>query len=251
MSSDDEALALMNDSPYGLTASVWTAAPDAFAPFVDGLEAGTVFLNRCVLSFLLEGFSVRGHFTPGERRRKRKWLMSCVCVARCDYLDPALSWTGVKNSGRGVSLSKFGASSALFLSLSVIGGCRPLAVLSFPSTSGHPPLTHTRARLRPAHARQERAHEDRHRLDRLKDVLRSAGSLIQYLYEIERGLCTLTNERSVINENMYCFCFCLDVGVRYGMREGGTDGVSRSPSVVAPYNPWLWYRRPLYHCFMI
>ena len=77
VSSDEEALALMNDSPYGLTASVWTDAANeesraAFLKFVDGLETGTVFLNRC------------------------------------DYLDPALAWTGVKNSGRGVSLSKFG-----------------------------------------------------------------------------------------------------------------------------------------------
>ncbi|KAF8067591.1 succinate semialdehyde dehydrogenase [Lyophyllum atratum] len=78
VSSDAEALALMNDSPYGLTASVWTnveknpASEEAFLRFVDELETGTVFLNRC------------------------------------DYLDPALAWTGVKNSGRGVSLSKFG-----------------------------------------------------------------------------------------------------------------------------------------------
>ncbi|GLB39323.1 putative aldehyde dehydrogenase family protein [Lyophyllum shimeji] len=78
VSSDEEALTLMNDSPYGLTASVWTnaaknpASEEAFLRFVDGLETGTVFLNRC------------------------------------DYLDPALAWTGVKDSGRGVSLSKFG-----------------------------------------------------------------------------------------------------------------------------------------------
>jgi len=78
VSSDEEALKLMNDSPYGLTASVWTnvdgnsASQAAFAMFVDGLETGTVFLNRC------------------------------------DYLDPALAWCGVKESGRGVSLSRFG-----------------------------------------------------------------------------------------------------------------------------------------------
>jgi acyl-CoA reductase-like NAD-dependent aldehyde dehydrogenase len=78
VSSDEEALRLMNDSPYGLTASIWTNAEkstesqDAFLKLVDELETGTVFLNRC------------------------------------DYLDPALAWTGVKNSGRGVSLSKFG-----------------------------------------------------------------------------------------------------------------------------------------------
>ncbi|KAF8804769.1 NAD-aldehyde dehydrogenase [Phlegmacium glaucopus] len=78
VSSDEEALILMNDSPYGLTASVWTNADGnpaslaTFAMFVEALETGTVFLNRC------------------------------------DYLDPALAWCGVKDSGRGVSLSKFG-----------------------------------------------------------------------------------------------------------------------------------------------
>ena len=56
VSSDDEAIKLMNDSPYGLTASVWTDAasnPDseaAFLRFVEELDTGTVFLNRCVSS---------------------------------------------------------------------------------------------------------------------------------------------------------------------------------------------------------
>jgi len=78
VSSDEEAIGLMNDSPYGLTASIWTNAvanPEsekAFLSLVDEIETGTVFLNRC------------------------------------DYLDAALAWTGVKNSGRGISLSKFG-----------------------------------------------------------------------------------------------------------------------------------------------
>ncbi|KAI0739470.1 succinate semialdehyde dehydrogenase [Daedaleopsis nitida] len=78
VASDVEAIALMNDSPYGLTASIWTNAAanpesqEAFLGMADELHTGTVFLNRC------------------------------------DYLDPALAWTGVKNSGRGVSLSKFG-----------------------------------------------------------------------------------------------------------------------------------------------
>ncbi|KAF9444638.1 succinate semialdehyde dehydrogenase [Macrolepiota fuliginosa MF-IS2] len=78
VSSDEEAVKLMNDSPYGLTASIWTNAEanpeseQAFLRIADELETGTVFLNRC------------------------------------DYLDPALAWTGVKDSGRGVSLSKFG-----------------------------------------------------------------------------------------------------------------------------------------------
>ncbi|KAJ3846047.1 succinate semialdehyde dehydrogenase [Lentinula lateritia] len=78
VSSDEEAIKLMNDSPYGLTASVWTSAStsesseEAFLNIADQIETGTVFLNRC------------------------------------DYLDPALAWTGVKDSGRGISLSRFG-----------------------------------------------------------------------------------------------------------------------------------------------
>ncbi|KIK66626.1 hypothetical protein GYMLUDRAFT_37783 [Collybiopsis luxurians FD-317 M1] len=74
VTSDEEAIKLMNDSPYGLTASVWTpeSSQDAFLEIADQLETGTVFLNRC------------------------------------DYLDPALAWTGVKDSGRGVSLSRYG-----------------------------------------------------------------------------------------------------------------------------------------------
>lgn len=52
VSSDEEAIRLMNDSPYGLTASVWTnaaaspASEAAFLKFVDELQTGTVFLNR-------------------------------------------------------------------------------------------------------------------------------------------------------------------------------------------------------------
>jgi acyl-CoA reductase-like NAD-dependent aldehyde dehydrogenase len=70
--SDEEALRLMNDSPYGLTASVWTQDEEAALRLGDGLDTGTVFMNRC------------------------------------DYLDPALAWTGVKDSGRGVTLSRLG-----------------------------------------------------------------------------------------------------------------------------------------------
>jgi acyl-CoA reductase-like NAD-dependent aldehyde dehydrogenase len=69
---DDEAVALMNDSPYGLTASIWTRDLDRAAELGSRIETGTVYMNRC------------------------------------DYLDPQLAWTGVKDTGRGVSLSKYG-----------------------------------------------------------------------------------------------------------------------------------------------
>lgn len=70
--NDAEAIQLMNDSKYGLTASIWTANSDEAIALGSKIETGTVFMNRC------------------------------------DYLDPALAWTGVKNSGRGVTLSKMG-----------------------------------------------------------------------------------------------------------------------------------------------
>ena len=67
---DEEAVRLMNDFGYGLTAAVWTRDEEAAVRIGDRLETGTVFMNRC------------------------------------DYLDPALAWTGVKDSGRGVALSR-------------------------------------------------------------------------------------------------------------------------------------------------
>ena len=70
--SDDEALRLMNDSDFGLTAAIYSRDPERAMQLADELETGTVFLNRC------------------------------------DYLDPALAWTGVKNSGRGCTLSRVG-----------------------------------------------------------------------------------------------------------------------------------------------
>lgn len=69
---DDEAIELMNDSPYGLTASIWTSDGERGAAIGDRIATGTVFMNRC------------------------------------DYVDPGLVWTGVKDTGRGVTLSKFG-----------------------------------------------------------------------------------------------------------------------------------------------
>lgn len=70
--NDSEALRLMNDSPYGLTASLWTQDPDRAWALARQVETGTVFLNRA------------------------------------DYLDPAICWTGCKDTGRGVGLSKLG-----------------------------------------------------------------------------------------------------------------------------------------------
>ena len=69
---DDEAIRLMNDSRYGLTASIWTPDADAALRIGERVETGTWFMNRC------------------------------------DYLDPALAWTGVKDSGRGCTLSRLG-----------------------------------------------------------------------------------------------------------------------------------------------
>ena len=69
---DSEAIELMNDSPYGLTASIWTEDLRAAARIGAKVETGTVFANRC------------------------------------DYLDPALVWTGVKDTGKGGALSEIG-----------------------------------------------------------------------------------------------------------------------------------------------
>lgn len=81
VSSDEEALQLMNDSKYGLTASIWSNGDDErslaiFEKMALQIETGTVFLNRA------------------------------------DALDPALPWAGVKDSGRGVSLSTYGEISS-------------------------------------------------------------------------------------------------------------------------------------------
>jgi acyl-CoA reductase-like NAD-dependent aldehyde dehydrogenase len=70
--SDEQAIELMNDSPYGLSASIWTSDLDAARWIGDRVETGTVYMNRA------------------------------------DYLDPALAWTGVKDTGKGVTLSPLG-----------------------------------------------------------------------------------------------------------------------------------------------
>jgi acyl-CoA reductase-like NAD-dependent aldehyde dehydrogenase len=72
VAGDDEAVQLMNDNRFGLTAAVWTADADAAIAIGARVETGTWFMNRC------------------------------------DYLDPALAWVGVKDSGRGCTLSRVG-----------------------------------------------------------------------------------------------------------------------------------------------
>ncbi|MEI8593547.1 aldehyde dehydrogenase family protein [Photobacterium sp. Hal280] len=72
VSSDEEAIALMNDSDFGLTASIFTRDIERGIALGQQVETGTFFINRC------------------------------------DYLDPALAWTGVKQSGRGCTLSALG-----------------------------------------------------------------------------------------------------------------------------------------------
>ena len=70
--NDDEAIALMNDSPYGLTACLWTQDIAAAQSIGQHIETGTVFMNRC------------------------------------DYVDPTLVWSGVKDTGSGIALSRLG-----------------------------------------------------------------------------------------------------------------------------------------------
>jgi acyl-CoA reductase-like NAD-dependent aldehyde dehydrogenase len=73
--SDEEAITRMNDNPFGLTAAIWTSDEDAAIRIGDRVDTGTWFMNRC------------------------------------DYLDPALAWVGVKDSGRGCTLSRVGYES--------------------------------------------------------------------------------------------------------------------------------------------
>ena len=72
VSSDEDALAYMRETRFGLTASVWTADRERAERFARSLDAGTIYQNRC------------------------------------DYLDPALPWTGVGESGKGSTLSRYG-----------------------------------------------------------------------------------------------------------------------------------------------
>ena len=72
VSNENQAKELMNDSPYGLTASVWTSDKEFAKSFGKDIHTGTFFMNRC------------------------------------DYLDPGLAWTGVKDTGMGITLSVLG-----------------------------------------------------------------------------------------------------------------------------------------------
>jgi acyl-CoA reductase-like NAD-dependent aldehyde dehydrogenase len=72
VADDDEAIRMMNDTHYGLTASVWTRDPERADRFGREVEAGTIYQNRC------------------------------------DFLDPALPWTGYRDSGKGSTLSRYG-----------------------------------------------------------------------------------------------------------------------------------------------
>lgn len=75
VSSDEQAIQLMNDSKFGLTASIWTQDVDKALAIGEQVNTGTWYMNRC------------------------------------DYLDPELAWTGIKNSGRGCTLSVLGYES--------------------------------------------------------------------------------------------------------------------------------------------
>lgn len=66
---------------------------------MNDIDAGTVFMNRCVPASLLR---------PQAAERISLIVCGVFWVCRCDYLDPALPWTGFKESGRGVSLSRYG-----------------------------------------------------------------------------------------------------------------------------------------------
>jgi len=70
--NENEAEKFMNDSPYGLTACIWTSDKEFAQTFGPKINTGTFFMNRC------------------------------------DYLDPGLAWTGVKDTGTGVTLSVLG-----------------------------------------------------------------------------------------------------------------------------------------------
>jgi acyl-CoA reductase-like NAD-dependent aldehyde dehydrogenase len=106
--SDAEALSLINDSPYGLTASIWTKDEAAYWSLVDDIDAGTVFLNRFVLVSLFPPSSLLFPLSSSCHLHHSAVSLTLLLTHSCDYLDPALPWTGFKDSGRGISLSRYG-----------------------------------------------------------------------------------------------------------------------------------------------
>jgi acyl-CoA reductase-like NAD-dependent aldehyde dehydrogenase len=85
---DAEAIKLMNDSEFGLTASIWTKDTEKGAELAEEVDAGTVFVNRC------------DYPSPVSRT---SFVLTTILTEVQD-----LAWTGWKNSGKGVTLSKFG-----------------------------------------------------------------------------------------------------------------------------------------------
>ncbi|KAK3318204.1 Aldehyde/histidinol dehydrogenase [Apodospora peruviana] len=90
--SDTEAIRLMNDSEFGLTASIWTQDAEKGYELCDMVEAGTVFVNRCDFPSPVSSGLLRWH----------------VALSTDRDISQDLAWTGWKNSGKGVTLSRFG-----------------------------------------------------------------------------------------------------------------------------------------------
>lgn len=86
---DDHALKLINDSDFGLTASIWTKDTAKGEELAEHVEAGTVFVNRCDFPSPVSPYSIH------------------LCIIMLTG-SKDLAWTGWKNSGKGVTLSKFG-----------------------------------------------------------------------------------------------------------------------------------------------
>lgn len=96
--SDEEAIGLMNDSEFGLTASIWSKDTKKGYELSEQVEAGTVFVNRCdfpsPVSVSDSSSSLRGNLMGRSFKRLTR--------------TQDLAWTGWKNSGKGVTLSRFG-----------------------------------------------------------------------------------------------------------------------------------------------
>lgn len=91
--SDEEAIQKINDSKYGLTSSIFTASKERALKFGEDLSCGTVYMNRC------------------------------------DTVDPLLPWSGQKDSGKGISLSKYGFTR--FTRLKAVRFCEVFRIKAF------------------------------------------------------------------------------------------------------------------------